>query len=130
MHIPRFVKNRMMARLHNAYVEIKVDDILICSGVTKEDSREVVSIELASMCTGTFHADSCTKKLEVGDIQFKAAPCLVRGLPNGRVHKSIMEIRRVYQGRGPKFCREAGAVEERSNLDCESIVIYLDRTIL
>ena len=130
MHIPRLDKNHMMARLHDSRIEIKIEDILICSGVSKEDSREVVSIELASTRTRMFHTDSGTKKLEVGDIWFTAAPRLVWGLPNGRVHELIMEIRHVYQSRGPKFCWETGAIEERSHPDRKGIVIYLDSTVL
>jgi hypothetical protein len=80
----------VVAQFDDPQVEVKVEDILICSSVTKEDASEVVLIELAPTRTGTFDADSSAKQLEISDVRLTATPCLVWCLPNGGVHKAIM----------------------------------------
>jgi hypothetical protein len=120
----------MMAGLHKTRIKIKVEDVLIRRGVTEEDSREVMTIKLATTSTRPFHTNSGTKKFEIGDVWLAAAPRLVWRPSNRGMDEAVMQIRRVDQSRGPKFRREAGAVEECSNLHRKSIVIYFDGTIL
>ena len=99
LHIPSLVKHRVVARLDDPQVEVEVKDILVCSGVPKEDASEVVPIELAPSDTGTFNADASAEQLESSNIRFTTAPRLVGGLANGRMHEAIMKIRHVYQSR-------------------------------
>jgi hypothetical protein len=89
----------VVARLDDPQVKVEVKDILVCSGVPKEDAIEVVPIELAPTDTGTFNADASAKQLESSNIRFTTAPRLVGGLANGGMHQAIMEIRRMYQSR-------------------------------
>ncbi len=104
-------QNSVVARLDDPRVEVKVQDILVRCGVSEEDVSEVVPVELAPTNACSFNTNASAEQLEIRDVGLTSTPCLVGCLVYGRVHKAIMEIRRMHQSRRPKFCRKARAIE-------------------
>ncbi len=82
----------MVARLHNSRRCVKVYDILIHRGVSKEYSREIIPVQFALMRTGTLHAHAGTKRFEVGDVRFLTVPVFVWGLAGGGVYEPVVKI--------------------------------------
>ncbi len=111
LHVPSLVENSVVARLDNPRVEVKVQDILVRCGVSEDDASEVVPVELAPTNARSFNTNASAKQLEIRDVGLTSTPRLVGCLVYGRVHKAIMEIRRMHQSRRPKFRRKARAIE-------------------
>ncbi len=123
MHVPSLIKNSMVARLDNARIEVKVQDVLVRRGVTEEDASEVVMIQLAPSYARPFNANTCAKHLEIRNVKLAATPSLVGGFVEGGVDKPIMEIGRMHQSRRPNFRRKAGSIKQCANFHGQGIVI-------
>jgi hypothetical protein len=130
LHVPSLIKNSMVARLDDAQIEVKVQDVLVRHGVTKEDASEVMTIQLAPSYARPFNANTCPKHLEIRNVGLAATPSLIGGFVEGRVDKPIMEIGRMHQSRRPKFCRKAGSIEQCVNFHGQGIVIYFRTAVL
>jgi hypothetical protein len=48
LKVPRLVKLSMVTALDETRVEIKIENILICRGVTQKNTTEIMAIQFAS----------------------------------------------------------------------------------
>ena len=101
----------MVARFDNAGFQVKVDDVLVCSRVTKKDAGEIVTIEFASARSCAFYADSRAKCFQVCYVWLTTVPTFIRSLVRSRVDETIVELHGVEEGNRPEFSGEPGAIE-------------------
>ena len=130
MQIPGLIKDRVMTRFHNVGSCVQVNDVLVSGRIPKEDSREVVMVEFASMGAGALHANARAECFEICDIRFATIPTFEGGYAGHRVDEAVVEVHSVKECRGPELRREAQAVEERAYLNRERVVVYFGTAIL
>ena len=61
LEVPGFVKNRMVACLHDTTIEIDVADVLVGGGISEENSAEVVAVEFSTSLSRATDAYPRTK---------------------------------------------------------------------
>ncbi len=84
-----------MTGLDNAGCHIQVHDILVGGRVAKEDTCEIVEIELAAMRTGTFDTHPRFKCFEVCNVGFLSKPAFKQSDTSGRVYEAIVWVHHV-----------------------------------
>jgi hypothetical protein len=56
VHVPGFIKLGVMALFHKTRIQVEISDIVIGCRKTKEDPREVVTVEFAASVSAAFDA--------------------------------------------------------------------------
>ncbi len=70
----------MMTGFDDTRRRVKIDDILVSCGVTKEDPCEIVPVKFRASRAGTFDTYSGPEHLEVGDVRLTAMPPFKRSV--------------------------------------------------
>jgi hypothetical protein len=120
----------VVAGFDDARCQVEVDDVLGCCSVTKKDSNEVMSFELAPSEARLFDADTRTKRFKVLDIWLCAVPRFVWSLVGGGVNKTVLEEDCVEEGSRPEFCWKPRAIQKGPNLHGKRVVEDLRPPIL
>jgi hypothetical protein len=110
LKVPGFVEHCVVARFDNAGFQVKVDDVLVRSRVTKKDAGEIVTIEFASARSCAFYADSRAKCFEVCYVWLTTIPTFIGSFVCSRVDKTIMEINGVEEGNRPELSGEPSTI--------------------
>jgi hypothetical protein len=66
LEISCFVKLGVVALFDNPSLQVKIDDILICSGIPKKDTREVISIKFATYIAAFLNMNPQSKNFQRG----------------------------------------------------------------
>jgi hypothetical protein len=80
----------MMTGLDNTGCCVQVHIILVGSGVAKEDTHEIVEIELAVTRTGMFDTHPRSECFEVCNVGFLSKPAFKWSDTGGRVYKVVV----------------------------------------
>jgi hypothetical protein len=81
-----------MARFDDARRRVKVDYVLVGSGVSEKNTSEVVPVKFGASRAGEFDTHPGPKHLEVGDVRLTAMPTLERSLLGCGVNETVVEV--------------------------------------
>jgi hypothetical protein len=62
LEVPSFVELRMVACFYNPRVQVQIDNVLVRCSVTKEDTREFVTVKFAPAVASAFHPDASSEQ--------------------------------------------------------------------
>jgi hypothetical protein len=82
----------VVAAFENPSLQVKIDDILICSGIPEKDTREVIPIELATSIAAFLNTNSRSKNFQRGLIWFTPIVTFEWGDASILVHNTVVEI--------------------------------------
>ncbi len=85
----------MVAGFCVAAVKVKVSNVLVCRGVTKEKAGEAVFVKLVALIPCPLHTDTGPKELEVSKVRLDAPPAFEGGDTSTRVYTMIVEVDRM-----------------------------------
>ncbi len=92
LEVPCLIKGGMVASFCVAAGEVKVENVLVSRGVSKEESGKVVFVKFGALISCMLYADTCTKEFEVLEVWFDAPPTFKRGDTGTGVDTMIVEV--------------------------------------
>ena len=89
-----------------------------------------MAVKFASVGARSFDTYPRAESLEVRDVRLPTIPAFIGSFVGGRVNEAVMEIHSMKKSRRPELSGEAGAIKERSNFDCQGVVVYFSTAVL
>ncbi len=113
-----------------ATVEVKVANVLVCRGVPKEQSGEVVFVQFGVSIPCLLDAYTHTEEFEVLEVWFDAPPSFKRGDTRTGVNALVVEVGRIEQSSRPILRFRSIPIEEGAGCDREDIVPFFSLSVL
>ena len=130
LEVPRFVEGCVVACLDHTIGRIEILGVLVCGSVTKEGTRVVVLIKLASAVARLSNANPRSKGLKVGDDWLSSIPSFVWGHLECGVDQAVVEVDGVEEYCRPELGWEPRPVREGTDFDSKFVVVDLSCAIL